>query len=314
MGSADISYTKINAAAHKNLIKDGYHSFNKVKYIPQMLRWKTHLFHIKSKDSILQHTFKSYPLSPKADIWGKLLVGDSLASDKLSCCLISRITGVRNKLNTIATLTFPEGISISRCIDALISFVSTFQVDMSSSVDLGTTGSHALWILSEKLYRANGVTVTIQRHDISDTVVVQKARCVEKWRGQGNRFNNTSIQGDCAPRNNCWVCQQGSCPAKLLYPFHFGDRTNTGEANANGSVLWQMVHQNLLFVEDLECPSSGRPTRCHGMIMCRDTPQRVRCIVDVSSVVTPMQLVPTGKDSQYLLNQYAILEPHNIIY
>jgi hypothetical protein len=208
MGSADNSDTEISEAAHKNLIKDGYRSSNKVNYIPQMLRWEMRLFHIKSRVSILLHIVKSDPLSPKADICRKLLVGDSLASDKLSPGLIPHINGVMSKRNTIATLTFPEGISISELIDALTFYFSTFQADTNASLDLRTSGSRASWILRQKIYRANGVTVTIQQHNNPDTVVVQKARCVEKWRGQGNRFDNNFIEGDRPPRNNSWVRQQ----------------------------------------------------------------------------------------------------------
>jgi len=196
-------------------------------------------------------------------------------SDKLSPGLIPRINGVMSKRNTIATLTFPEGITISEFIDALTSYFSTFQADMSAGLDLRTSGSRASSILRQTIYRANGVTVTIQQHNNPDTVVVQKASCVEKWRGQGNRFDNISIQGDRAPRNNSWVRQQGYCPAKLFYAFRFSDGINTGEANANGSVIWRTVHHDLLFVEDLEYLLSAMPNRTHGMIMCRDAPQRV---------------------------------------
>jgi hypothetical protein len=172
-------------------------------------------------------------------------------SDKLSPGLIPRINGVMSKRNTIATLTFPEGINISEFIDALTSYFSTFQGDTSVSLDLRTSGSRASWILCHKIFRANGVTVTIQQHNNPDTVVVQKARCVEKWRGQGNRFDNILIQGDRAPPNNSWVRQQGYCPAKLLYAFRFSDRINTGEANANRSVIWRTVYHDLLFVKDI---------------------------------------------------------------
>jgi len=297
MGSADNSDTEISEAAHKILIKDGYRSSNMVNYIPQMLRWETRLFHFKLRVIILLHIVKLDPHSPKADICRKLHVGDSLASDQLSLGLIPRINGVMSKRNTIATLTFPEGISISECIDALTSYFSKFQADTSASLDLRTSGTRASWILRPKIYRVNGVTVTIQQHNNPDTVVVQTARWVEKWCGQGNQFNNILIQRHRAPRNNSWVPQQGYCPAKLLYAFHFSDRINTGEANANGSVIWRMVHYNLLFVEDLEYLLSAMPNRTHGMIMCRDVPQRVRRIVDVSSVLTPVQLVPSGEDN-----------------
>jgi hypothetical protein len=303
MGSADNSDTEICEAAHKNLIKDSYRSSTKVNYIPQMLRWETRLFHIKSRVSILLHIVKLDPLSPKADICRKLLLADSLASDKLSPGLIPRINGVMSKHNTIATQTFPEGISISEFIDALTSYFSTFQADTSDSLDIRSSGSRASWILRQKIYRANGVTVTIQQHNNPDTVVVQKPRCVEKWCEQGNGFDNILIQGDRAPRNNSWVRQQGYCPPEVLYAFRFSDRINTGEANTNRSVIGRTVHLDVLFVEDLEYLSSAMPNRTHGMIMCRDAPHRVRRIVDVSSVLTPVQLVPSGEYNQYLLNQ-----------
>ncbi|KAF8245003.1 hypothetical protein K440DRAFT_557281 [Wilcoxina mikolae CBS 423.85] len=54
MGSADNSDTEVPEAAHINLNKDGFRVSNKVDYIPQMLRWETHLFHIKSRVSILR--------------------------------------------------------------------------------------------------------------------------------------------------------------------------------------------------------------------------------------------------------------------
>jgi hypothetical protein len=82
MGSADNSHAEISEANYKYLSKDGYNSSSQVNYIPQMLRWETHLFHIKSGVSILLHIIKSYPLSQNRDICRKLLVGNSLASDK----------------------------------------------------------------------------------------------------------------------------------------------------------------------------------------------------------------------------------------
>jgi hypothetical protein len=112
MSSADNSDTEISEATHKNRMNDGYSSSNKVYYIPPMLRWETRLFHIKSRVSILVHIVTSDPLSPKVDICRKLLVGDSLASDKLSPALIPPINGVMSKCNMIATVTFPEGIGI----------------------------------------------------------------------------------------------------------------------------------------------------------------------------------------------------------
>jgi len=214
----------------------------------------------------------------------------------------------------IATLTFPEGISISEFIDALTFYFSTFEVDMSGSPVVRTSTSHPSCIVHENIHQANGITVTIQQHINPDAVVVQKARCVEKWCGQGNWFDITLIQADRAPQNNSWVRQQGYCPAKLLKAFRLSDRINTGEVNANQSVPWRTVHHNLLLVQDLEYLSSAMTNRTNGMIMCRDAPQRVRGIVDVSSVLTPVQLVLSGENNQYLLNQYASLESYNMIY
>jgi len=102
--------------------------------------------------------------------------------------------------------------------------------------------------------------------------------------------------------------------AKLLYTFHFSDRINAWEANANGSVIWRTVHYDILFVEYLEYLSSAMPNRTRGIIMCRDVPQRVQLILDVCSVLTPVQLVLSGEDTQYILNQYASLESYNMIY
>jgi len=167
-----------------------------------------------------------------------------------------------SKRNTIATLTFPEGISISDFIDALTFYISTFQAVRSARLDLLTSGSCASWILCQKICWADGVTVTILQHNNPDTVVVQKATgCVENWRRQGNGFDNISIQGDRAPLTNRCIHQQGYCPAKLLYTFRVSDRSNTREANANGSVRWPIVHHDLLVVQNLENLSSAMPNR-----------------------------------------------------
>jgi len=152
MGSADNSDNEISEGVHKNLIKDGYHSSNQVRNILQMLRWETRLFHIKLRVGILLHIVKSDPLSPKADICRKLLVWESLASDKLSPSSIPRINGVMRKHNTIATVTFPEGIGISEFIDALTSCFLTFHADTSTRLDLRTSGSCAFWMLHQMIY------------------------------------------------------------------------------------------------------------------------------------------------------------------
>jgi len=137
---------------------------------------------------------------------------------------------------------------------------------------------------------------------------------VEKWRRVGYQFDNILIHGDRAPQNNCSSRQQGYCPAKLLNAFCFSDRIKTGEGNAYVSVLWRSVHHNRLLEEVLECLSSGILNRTHGVIMCRDAPQRVQRIIHGSSVRTPVQLILSGEETQYLLNQYACLEPYDTIY
>jgi len=161
---------------------------------------------------------------------------------------------------------------------------------------------------------ANGVIVTVQHHNNPDTVVDQKARCGEKLLGKGNQLDNILLHGDRAPQTISWVLQQGYCPGKLLYSSHFSGRTNRGEANADGSVLWWMVHHDMLLVEDLDQLSCTLPNRTQGMKMCWGAPQTVRCIVDVSLVLTQPQRVPSGEDNPYPLTQFTLLESYNIIY
>jgi len=81
-----------------------------------------------------------------------------------------------SKRGTIATVTFSEGIIISELIDTLTSYVSTFQADLSTSLDRCTSSFHASWILRQKIHWVNGITVTIQTYNNPDAVVVQKAR------------------------------------------------------------------------------------------------------------------------------------------
>jgi hypothetical protein len=107
MGSAANSDSEILEATHKILIKDGYHTSSNVNCILQMLWWEMHLFHIKSRVSILLHIMQSNPLWPKAYTQTKLLLVDSLVSHKLSPGLIPRIAGVMSKHSMIASLTFP---------------------------------------------------------------------------------------------------------------------------------------------------------------------------------------------------------------
>jgi len=279
-----------------------------------MFWWESLLFQIRLRVCILLHIVKSDPLSPKAERCRKHLVGDSQGSDTLSHTFIPRMNGVMSKCNTIASLTFPEGISLSQIIDSLTSYGLAFQANMSTSLDQWTCGSRESWFLCHRICQANGVTVPIQQHNIPNTVVVHKARCVEKWCGQGNRFDNIIIQGDRTPRISSWLRQQGYYPASLLYVFCCSYRINWGEANDGGGVLWWTVHHDLLFVEDLEYQLSVMPNRHLGMIICHDVPQRVQRIVVDSSVLTPLQQAPSSEDTQYLLNHCATLKLYNIKY
>jgi len=161
MGTANNSYTEISETTHKILIKDSYRASNKVNCILQMFWWGTHIIDIKSSVRILLHIVISDPISPKSAIRRKLLVRDSLASDKLSPALIPHINRVMSKCNRIVTITFPEGISILERIATLTSYCSTCQTDTCMSPHPQTSGFHASWISPQELYRGNGVTVTI---------------------------------------------------------------------------------------------------------------------------------------------------------
>jgi len=152
----------------------------------------------------------------------------------------------------------------------------------------------------KKIHRVNGITVTLLGYNNPHAVVVPKATWVEKWGGQGNWFNNFLIQVELAPWKNSWVHQQKYRPVKPLYAFRVSNRINTGDPNAYGSLIWQLVHHDLLLVEDLENLSSGMANRTHGMIMGWDAPHRVQRNLDISSVLTVTLLVPSSEDSQYV--------------
>jgi len=112
LGCAKHSETEMYESTDKNLFEDGYHSFNKVSYIPQMWQLERCLFHIKSRVHIQLHIVKTDLISPKADMCRKLLVGDSLASNTLAPSLMPRIKCVMCTHNTPASVIFPSGISI----------------------------------------------------------------------------------------------------------------------------------------------------------------------------------------------------------
>ena len=85
---------------------------------------------------------------------------------------------------------------------------------------------------------------------------------------------------------------------------------NTADNNTNGSAIWQMVHHDLLLVGDFEDLLPSVPKGTHRMIVCHNEPQRIECILNVSWVLTPMQLVAYGEENQYILNQFASLESY----
>ena len=83
----------------------------------------------KSIQKIQLHIVKSDTLLSKADIFKKLLVGDSVLSNKSSPSLIPHINRLICKSKTIAIQTVPGGVNISELIDARTSYFSNFQVD-----------------------------------------------------------------------------------------------------------------------------------------------------------------------------------------
>lgn len=133
-------------------------------------------------------------------------MGDSLASNKLSPSLVPCINRVMSKCSMIPTLIFPGSISILECIDTLTSYFLTLNADMSSSLDLWTSHYRAFQILHQNIHQVNRITATIQQHNDPGVAVVQNARCVEMWCGQGNQFDNSLIQGDRATHKNSCVC------------------------------------------------------------------------------------------------------------
>jgi len=267
-----------------------------------MLQWAMWLFHIKSWVTIQLHIVKSDPLSPKSDMCKKCLMGDSLASAKISCSIVPDINTVITERSMIATLTFPDGIIISAFIEALTPYHSTMHADTSTSFALWTSGFCAAWICCPRYTERSASQSLFLQDNLPHALGGQRARCVEKLCGQRNQFDNIVIQGDHAPRNHTPVFQQGHCPPKLLYAFHFSYRINSGESNAGESVIGRAVHHDIVLVEDVEYLSSALMHRVHGMTLCQDVPQRVQRIVDVSAVIPSIQLVLIGEDNSYLIN------------
>jgi len=67
MDSAATSDTEISEATHKNLIKDGYHSSNKVNYILQMLWWEMSHVPISYQSDSQYSTACQYVRSPLSE-------------------------------------------------------------------------------------------------------------------------------------------------------------------------------------------------------------------------------------------------------
>ena len=76
------------------------------------------------------------PLSPKTDIFRKLLIGDSHLCDKLIPSLNPCINGVMRKRNSIVSLVFPNDIPISEFIQSLTSYFVLFHIDPAASPNL----------------------------------------------------------------------------------------------------------------------------------------------------------------------------------
>jgi hypothetical protein len=177
--------------------------------------------------------------------------------------LMPHINRVMSTGNTIATLTFPGGSSITEFIDALTSYFLIFYADTSASQDVPNSGSRSSCILHLAIYRPNGITVTVQQQNNPDRVLVQKARCVEKWHSQDNRLDNILIPRNRAAPNNSWVHQQEYYPANQLYAFCFSDRINAGgsqckwECNMADGTFWPIVH--IGFGVSIVCDAKQNP-------------------------------------------------------
>jgi len=104
------------------------------------------LFHIKSKEFLLLHIAKSDPVLPKTDICRLLLVGESLASNKILPSLMAYTNRVIRKYSMISTLIFPEGISILEYIDTLLSyFWHSIQIQHQQNVFYSLEASRSVW-------------------------------------------------------------------------------------------------------------------------------------------------------------------------
>jgi len=164
-------------------------------------------------------------------------------SDTLLPSLKPHINSVTSKPHKDALLRFREGISRHDIIDEMSSYISTCQANMGANLDIQIAGPHVWEIFLEMIYWVNSATFTTQQHGNPDALLVKMAKHTGKWHRHGNPFNNNLIQGDCALCNDSLVCQWAHCTANPLYAFQFSDRINSGDANANRSVLlWTVLY------------------------------------------------------------------------
>jgi len=157
-------------------------------------------------------------------------------------------------------------------------------------VHLGiTVNRYTKWTALQSLYNS-----TMQQIQL----LINRSTGVEMWHRQHNPFDNIFIWGDQAPRNNWLVRQQGFSCAKLFHWFQVSDRISTADANATRCEVLQTVHYDLLFVQDVENIPFTMQNRNNGITTCQNVLPSVWLIVDDSSILMPVPIVPSCEQNQ----------------
>lgn len=205
-----------------------------------------------------------------------------------------------SQCNMLASHTLWAANIVGEFIHTMIPNILIFHMDKNACRDLQTSWSHLWWILHQKIHKANGITVSLLQHNNPNPGVVHTARCMDKWCGESNHCDNIWIQADQPPRNNCWVCQQWYSSSTLPYIFGFCIWIDSAEDNHDSSIQWWKVPHDLLLGEDMMFLTPVMSDWSHGMIVCQYELQWEPHIVGVSKVITPVQIVLSAVDNQFL--------------
>jgi hypothetical protein len=310
MGTADNSDTEFTEATHRWLCKNAYRTTNKVDYIPQILAWKSRLFYIKARISILRYILERDPNGRHAAIARMMLVYDVPDARTLK---LPHIIGLSRKKIMIRHLRLPYNVTQSDLRMALAYYFQAIQRRQPEQLSLGLqrSGYYLAWLNRAKLYPGSGVRTSNEAHNTDRGIIDEIARCKSRWRGKGSHYDHILYNGVPNREANSWMRQQGIEVARLVYAFRFVDDVVRLEDRIH---VIRKVNYNLLLIERLKIEHAGHPNDSHGMVTVRRRNEHRYLVIPMSKVRRPVHLVPTDRHKQWYINQFISLEVFNDVY